>query len=79
MNPRKYAVYYNERNPHIRIHGPGCSRIEQHGGIHAYEKSGGWASFAEEDKAREYARKISGTKRIGPVKDCFFCKRQGRL
>lgn len=79
VNPCRYAVYYNIRNPHVRIHGPGCSRIEQHGGIHEDEKSGEWAFFATEDEAREYARNVSEGKDVGPVEDCFFCKKQGRL
>ena len=79
VNPREYAVYFNKWNTHICIHGPGCSQIKKRGGTHAYEQSGKWVFFAEEDKAREYAKTVSESEHIGLVRDCWFCKKQDRL
>ena len=78
MNPREYAVYFNKPNSRVRIHGPGCRQIKKHGGTHAY-KQGEWAFFAEEDEAREHAKVVSEREKIHPVKDCWYCKRNGRL
>ncbi len=36
VNTRKYAVYFDKRNTHISIHGPGYIQRRKRGGIHAY-------------------------------------------
>ena len=79
MSPREYAVYFNKPNPHVCIHGPGCSQIKKRGGTHADEQNGEWAFFAEEDEAREHAKVVSKREKIYSVKNCWYCKRNGRL
>lgn len=72
-----FCLYWNIRNPHITLHGPGCSHVKKGGGTQD-SKIGGWECFDTEEEMRGRADTISNEKNL-PIEKCCFCVKQGRL
>ena len=70
----RFAVYYNNMNPHVNIHKIGIHKLEKNGGNHEHEQ-GGWGYFVEEREAILFAEAICKLNNHLNVKKCKWCSK----
>lgn len=68
----RFAVYYNNMNPHVNIHKIGIHKLEKRDGIHKQEQ-GGWGYFVEEREAKLFAEAICKLNNLPDVEKCKWC------
>ncbi len=68
-----FETYENRHNPHVTIHGEGCTQPRKRGGDHKFDQ-GEYRQHATLLEAERYAQGLGL-----PVIRCSFCQRAGRL